>query len=276
MEPGSIIIAEGDRIGFDETGTIFRGDFYVIHIGFVKVSKMVAGVERVVAHLGKGDHFGEIALLPDHPLVSQARRESGINPFERTATCTALADVEIVRVPGSAFRKFFRHEPLPEKRDEFTRIADSIARDCVARLSEQREPVPIERDRLGEFLRQGLYQGQKMLVLDLQSCTRCDECTRACAEAHGDGHSRLLREGLRYGDFLVAASCRSCHQPYCMEGCPVDAIHRDAKSLEILIEDHCIGCSLCERNCPYGSIQMVPKQGGAGPTCWTISKKARR
>jgi Fe-S-cluster-containing hydrogenase component 2 len=28
----------------------------------------------------------------------------------------------------------------------------------------------------------------------------------------------------------------------------------------ILIEGHCIGCGLCERNCPYGSIQMVPKQ----------------
>jgi Fe-S-cluster-containing hydrogenase component 2 len=43
-----------------------------------------------------------------------------------------------------------------------------------------------------------------------------------------------------------------------MNDCPVDAIHRGKESLEIRIENHCIGCGLCERNCPYGSIQMVP------------------
>ena len=114
---------------------------------------------------------------------------------------------------------------------------------------------------------QGLYQAQKMLVLDLTRCTRCDECTRACADSHEDGHARLLREGLRFGDFLVATSCRSCHKPYCMDGCPVDAIHRRGDHLEVVIEDHCIGCGLCERNCPYGSIRLVanPRFGGDGP-----------
>jgi Fe-S-cluster-containing hydrogenase component 2 len=111
---------------------------------------------------------------------------------------------------------------------------------------------------LRDYVRQGLYQGQKLLVLDLKSCTRCDECTRACADSH-DGNARLLREGLRFGDFLVATSCRSCHKPYCMEGCPVDAIHRRGNHLEVVIENHCIGCGLCERNCPYGAIHMVPR-----------------
>lgn len=75
--------------------------------------------------------------------------------------------------------------------------------------------------------------------------------------------ARLLREGQRFGDFLVATSCRSCHKPYCMEGCPVDAINRSGTSLEIRINPKtCIGCSLCEQNCPYGAIQMVPKDMG--------------
>jgi Fe-S-cluster-containing hydrogenase component 2 len=69
-----------------------------------------------------------------------------------------------------------------------------------------------------------------------------------------------LREGLRFGDFLVATSCRSCHKPYCMDGCPVDAIHRHGNHLEVVIENHCIGCGLCERNCPYGSIHMVHRE----------------
>jgi Fe-S-cluster-containing dehydrogenase component len=172
----------------------------------------------------------------------------------RTATCAALDDVEVVRVPSETFRQLLRAFPAIEAR---------LIKRCVVQLEKRRKPLlPLEQDRLGEFVRQGLFQSQKMLVLDLLSCTRCDECTRACADAHGDGHSRLLREGLRFGDFLVAASCRSCHQPYCMDGCPVDAIHREGTSLEVLIEDHCIGCSLCERNCPYGAIQMVPKEPG--------------
>ena len=42
-----------------------------------------------------------------------------------------------------------------------------------------------------------------------------------------------------------------------MDGCPVDAIHRHGNHLEVVIENHCIGYGLCERNCPYGSIHMV-------------------
>jgi Fe-S-cluster-containing hydrogenase component 2 len=45
--------------------------------------------------------------------------------------------------------------------------------------------------------------------------------------------------------------------PHCMFGCPVDSIHR-GKHLQIVIEDHCIGCGLCADNCPYGSIFIMP------------------
>ncbi len=261
VKAGEAIIVEGARVGYDDKGE-FHGDLYIIVLGFVKVSRTFQNQERVLAQLTKGQFFGETALLPDHPIVARARLEEGINPSQRTATCTALGDVEVVRVPGATFRQFFKPKTSRDSEDSFAKIADRIAALTVERLREQTAPPNLEDDRLGDFLSQGLYQGRKMLVLDLLSCTRCDECTRACADAHGDGHSRLLREGLRFGDFLVAASCRSCHQPYCMDGCPVDAIHRDPKSPEILIEGHCIGCSLCENNCPFGSIQMVPKAPG--------------
>jgi Fe-S-cluster-containing hydrogenase component 2 len=116
-----------------------------------------------------------------------------------------------------------------------------------------------------QFVDQGLYQAQNplaLLVLDLTKCTRCDECTKACVDQHGTAShgqpiTRLLRAGLRFGDFLVATACRSCKDANCMIGCPVDAIHR-GRHLQIVIEDHCIGCNLCERNCPYGNIFMEP------------------
>jgi Fe-S-cluster-containing hydrogenase component 2 len=111
---------------------------------------------------------------------------------------------------------------------------------------------------LPQYIDQGLYQAQSLLILDLEKCTRCDECVRACAQAH-DGVSRLIREGLRYDKYLVTTSCRSCRDPYCMVGCPVGSIRRK-NDLEIIIEDHCIGCGRCAEQCPYGNINMHPFQ----------------
>ena len=95
---------------------------------------------------------------------------------------------------------------------------------------------------------------QSLLVLDLDRCTRCDQCVKACADAH-DGITRLIRDGLRLDRYLVATSCRQCRDPLCMVGCPVGAIRRQ-NSLEVIIEDWCIGCGLCANNCPYGNINL--------------------
>jgi Fe-S-cluster-containing hydrogenase component 2/CRP-like cAMP-binding protein len=222
---GEIIVAEGD----------VAAAFYMIRLGTVKVFTAVGGGEQVFRVLSAGDSFGEAALLSERPGV-------------RTASVAALDPVELIRVPGPVFRRMV---------EAFPQVKDRIKED-------PRNPVPGVTGKpppglIREYVRQGLFQGQKLLVLDLKTCTRCDECTRACADSHDDHHARLLREGLRFGDFLVATSCRSCHKPYCMEGCPVDAIHREGNHLEVLIEDHCIGCGLCERSCPYGSIHMVTR-----------------
>jgi Fe-S-cluster-containing hydrogenase component 2 len=219
---GETIVAEGDT----------AAAFYIVRLGTVRVFTTAGGGEQVLRLISAGDYFGEAALLSDRPGV-------------RTATVAALDPVELVRVPGPVFKKLV--ERFPQLRENMKNAPKTIVPGVTGR------PTP---NLLREYVRQGLYQGQKLLVLDLKTCTRCDECTRACADSH-DGNARLLREGLRFGDFLVATSCRSCHKPYCMEGCPVDAIHRRGNHLEVVIENHCIGCGLCERNCPYGAIHMT-------------------
>jgi len=238
---GQTIVAEGDAVGRDSIGQ-HRGDLYIIRLGSAEVFRAADGSPRVLARLTRNDHFGEIALLAPE-LTAEGRKVEN----RRTATVRALDEVEVVRIRGDAFRRLLKKWP---------EIQGPLLEHCRQSLDAQkRTPPPL----LGPYLSEGLFQGQQMLVLDLESCTRCDECTRACADAHGDGLSRLLREGPRFGKFLVATSCRSCHTPYCMEGCPVDAIHRGTQSLEVRIDSHCIGCGLCATNCPYESIQMAPR-----------------
>jgi Fe-S-cluster-containing hydrogenase component 2/CRP-like cAMP-binding protein len=251
VDSGETIVGEGAE----------AKDFYIVRQGFVKVTKQAGGTERVLARLGEDDHFGEVALLSDHPAVAPLLPR-GTDVRRRTASVIALDPVEVVRIPGEIFRKLC--DDSPTLRDHLAaEVAEMLKKSKAGKRAVPDPAADAAANAVGDYLSQGLFQGQKLLVLDLECCTRCDECTRACADAHGDGVSRLLRDGLRFGDFLVATSCRSCHKPYCMEGCPVDAIHRSKTSLEVLIDDHCIGCGLCETNCPYGSIQMVAKVEGA-------------
>ncbi len=221
--PGQVIARQGEA----------ADSFYLVRIGFVKVSENYPGGELVLAYLSRGDYFGEIGLLG-----------GGV----RTATCTALDHVEAVRISGEDFRQMT--ERFPGVRTGLEAAA------AERRAANQRRMQMVHSVPIDQFLSQGLMEAQSLLVLDLQKCTRCDACVNACADAH-DGVTRLVRDGLRFEQYLVATSCRQCRDPLCMVGCPVGAIRR-RNSLEVIIEDWCIGCGLCARNCPYGNINLHP------------------
>jgi len=241
VEKGQVVFAQGD----------VAADFYKVRLGFVKVSQRLGSQERVIDYLGPGRSFGEVGLISGLVDLGDEMTAAGATRARRTATCTALDDVELVRIRGEDFRELMRR--FPAARTELVAEARRLLKRDADRDVETGQ-------ELGGFLENGLYSAQKLLVLDLESCTRCDECTRACSDTH-EGVTRLIREGLRFENFLVASSCRSCLDPYCLVGCPVDAIHRKPRenhpgAVEIVIEDHCIGCGLCSTNCPYGNISM--------------------
>jgi CRP-like cAMP-binding protein len=223
FEPGQVVFRQGDP----------ADSFYLVRIGFVKVTKSFPGGDLVVAYQPRGSYFGEIGLLEDDG--------------RRIATCTALDHVELVKIRAEEFRDMLqRFPPVAERLAE---VARERQESNEARAETARAPID-------EFLGQGLMEAQNLLLIDLERCTRCDLCVRACADTH-DGVTRLVRDGLRYDKYLVATSCRSCRDPLCMVGCPVGSIRRRA-SLEIVIEDWCIGCGLCAESCPYGNINMHP------------------
>jgi CRP-like cAMP-binding protein/Fe-S-cluster-containing dehydrogenase component len=221
--PGQVIARQGE----------VADCFCLARIGFVKISEDYPGGELVLAYVSRGDYFGEIGLL---------------GGGTRTATCTALDHVEVVRISGDDFRQMV--ERFPNVRVGLEAVA-AERRSANAQRLQMVESVPID-----QFLSQGLMEAQSLLILDLENCTRCDACVNACADAH-DGVTRLVREGLRFENYLVATSCRQCRDPLCMVGCPVGSIRR-RNSLEVIIEDWCIGCGLCARNCPYGNINLHP------------------
>ena len=67
---------------------------------------------------------------------------------------------------------------------------------------------------------------------------------------------RLNREaGKTFAHLHVPTSCRHCEHPHCMADCPPNAIHRGPDG-EVYIDETCIGCGNCQRNCPYGVIRM--------------------
>jgi Fe-S-cluster-containing dehydrogenase component len=109
-----------------------------------------------------------------------------------------------------------------------------------------------------EFLVDRRYiNGTAAMVIDLDRCTRCDDCVRACAATHG-GNPRFVREGERHDRFQIAQACMHCVDPVCMIGCPTGAIHRDAETgLALIHDDTCIGCGTCAGSCPYNNIRMV-------------------
>ncbi len=255
--PGQTLFLQGE----------WADNLYLVRLGHLRIAINRFGGEPSIVWLGPGTVVGEIGLLAitredaarttdeiDKALAETlAVAEDPLGAFlpagPRTATVSALDHVEMARVSREDFLKLIKTFPA---------VRRGLVEMSLNRLSMDTADRPADR----QFVDMGLYQAQSLLALNLDNCTRCDECTKACVDQHGrESHglpiTRLLRDGLRFGDYLVATSCRSCKDAYCMIGCPVDSIHR-GRHQQIVIEDHCIGCGLCAKNCPYGNIQIEP------------------
>src|SRR6185369_10223376 len=119
-----------------------------------------------------------------------------------------------------------------------------------------------------EEITTGIIDGNNVLVMDMDLCIRCGNCSLACHKVHGQ--SRLLRRGIqierptaigkkRLQHALVPQVCMHCADPECLTGCPTGSIFR-APLGHIDIDPHtCIGCFDCATQCPYDAITMVPR-----------------
>lgn len=131
---------------------------------------------------------------------------------------------------------------------------------------ESPETAAVSTGLLEFLVQQRLTNGSQALVIDLERCTRCDDCVRACATTHG-GNPRMTRSGPTHGRLQFAEACMHCTDPVCMIGCPTGAIARNEASGTVHISEAiCIGCGVCAAACPYDHIRMVEIRDAAGRT----------
>ncbi len=117
----------------------------------------------------------------------------------------------------------------------------------------------------------GVTDTTNLLVMDMDLCIRCGNCSLACHKVHG--HTRLLRRGIHIErpvksavnpiqHALIPSVCLHCQDPECMTGCPTGAIGRFPGGQVDIDPKTCIGCGDCATQCPYNAITMIPRPAG--------------
>jgi Fe-S-cluster-containing dehydrogenase component/CRP-like cAMP-binding protein len=128
----------------------------------------------------------------------------------------------------------------------------------------------------------GVVDATNLLVMDMDKCVHCGNCSMACQKVHG--HSRLVRRSRifikrpkKFESFIerpekfeslsstqstqifVPRVCMHCRDAECLSGCPTGAIDRHPKGYVDINAKTCIGCGDCAAQCPYDAISLIPR-----------------
>ena len=189
-------------------------------------------------------------------------------------TATVLARTEVLEIPLALLRNDEQlREPFHQAFSKFSSADDNVRMDA---LSNKRGLAAI-----AEEIETGVIDGTNVLVMDMDLCIRCGNCSLACHKVHGQ--SRLLRHGIHVErpvslksksiqHVLMPEVCLHCQDPECLTGCPTGAIGRLPGGMIDIEPKTCIGCGDCATQCPYTAISMVPRKRPA-PTARTFVSK---
>ena len=232
FQRGDALMVEGDA----------AEEVYIIQSGSCAIMREIAGKSVVINYLPAGSLVGETALLNNAP---------------RNATVRAAIGAEAIKISKAVFTQLIARNP--KVKAIVQRMADERAEGSAARAT-----ANDAKSRMVDFLMtNGIGEATNAIAIDNKLCIRCDYCEKACAETH-DGIPRLNRAaGPTYAEIHIPISCRHCEHPHCMADCPPNALYRSTGGA-VMVNDSCIGCGNCARNCPYDAIQLSarPKKRG--------------
>jgi len=250
--------AEKTKVIDQEEMIAQEGDYpngiQVVRAGFARESKRYGHGHQTLNYLGGGHIFGlkEALYNWQHPN----------NPIPFQHSLRAIGYAHILTIPTHLVEKYV----LPTLLKEQPNFPRYRSKDIRAGKTDTSNTL---RDDIGAdlfefFAENRLLNGTKTMLINMDRCTRCDDCVRGCASAH-DGNPRFVRHGPVHDNIMVANACMHCVDPVCMIGCPTGAISRESLEGQVVInEDACIGCATCYSNCPYDSIRMITVRNNRG------------
>jgi Fe-S-cluster-containing dehydrogenase component/CRP-like cAMP-binding protein len=239
-----LIAAEGDP----------PAGLLLVRSGFARLSRRHGHGQRTLAYLGKGQVFGLAEL-------AESYKTGEVVPLR--CSLRAVGYVDVLRIPRAVVLEAI----LPHSRMRINELPfqSAIRKEFTRRGGPSEIDGRVDPRVLEFFSDHRFLNGTQTMLVNLDRCTRCDDCVRACAATH-DNNPRFVRQGPKHDQLMVANACMHCIDPVCMIGCPTGAIGRDADSGTVWINDRtCIGCSTCANSCPYEAIRMVEirEPGGA-------------
>ncbi|MBU6408971.1 MAG: 4Fe-4S dicluster domain-containing protein, partial [Verrucomicrobia bacterium] len=239
-----VIVTEGD----------YPNGVVLLRAGFGRVSQKAGGGERTLNYIGAGQSFGLREIAHNW--------RKGANPVNFQYSLRAIGYAHVLVVPVPVMEEIVLPSVPASELPALIETADEGGPSAAPAQRAPREAVGAE---LLEFLTENrFFNGTATMMIDLDRCTRCDDCVRACASTH-DNNPRFLRHGPVGGRVMVANACMHCADPVCMIGCPTGAIHRESFGGQVVINPAtCIGCRTCFNNCPYDAIRMVEVRDETG------------
>lgn len=235
-----------------EEGSLCDG-ILLVRSGFARLSHHFGHGHRTIAYLGKGQDYGLAEAIETARTGQSSTMKNSLR---------ALGYVDVLRIPQQTLQQHvFPHF----SREYLGRVAiEHATRGAATSASNGAKNGDIDTPLLEFLVERRLMNGIQAMLIDLERCTRCDDCVRACAATH-DNNPRFVREGQRHGPFMIAHACMHCADPVCMIGCPTGAIGRETATGVVRINDlTCIGCATCANSCPYDNIKMVEIRDRSG------------
>jgi Fe-S-cluster-containing dehydrogenase component/CRP-like cAMP-binding protein len=222
--------------------------------------------------MGMGENIGVDFLGEGNCLGLDGLRE----PANWKYNATLMARSEVLEVPIASLDAQFRSE-LSGIFSGFS-TADDSSPPTLESVKDLNALKAAETE-----IATGVVDGTNLLVMDMDLCVRCGNCSLACHKVHGQ--SRLLRRGIqierpvsigkaRLQHALLPLVCMHCKDPECLTGCPTGAIFRDPNGQVDIDPTTCIGCFDCATQCPYDAISMVARN--AEPPKQTFPQKLAR